>query len=120
MADLNSEDTDGVASNALITLAPLLCPANVILEGSLPNAGTILRKNWIAFITSLTARLVVPSGDMKPSWKMNKQTNGAEPMLTLTAPNRCWTTATMELVAIARFEPSRPGAEAEPMMKEPP
>jgi len=67
MADLNSEDADGVASNALIMVAPLLCPANVILQCEPPNAGTMFRKNFIAFITSLTARLVVPSGDMKPS-----------------------------------------------------
>ena len=67
MAALNSEDADGVASNALIMLAPLLCPAKVILQGSPPNAGTIFRKNSIAFMRSLIARLVVPSGDMKPS-----------------------------------------------------
>ena len=38
----------------------------------------------------------------------------------LTTPRRYWMTATMELVAEARAEPSRPGAFAEPTTLEPP
>jgi len=68
IADLNSEEADGTASNALIMLAPLLWPAREILEAPPPNAGTTFFKKFIALTRSLTARLVVPSGAMNPSY----------------------------------------------------
>ena len=65
--DLNSGEADGVAKRALIILPPLLCPASVIFEVEPPNEGITWFKKFIALITSFTARLVEPSGDMKPS-----------------------------------------------------
>ena len=38
----------------------------------------------------------------------------------LTAPRRYWITATIELVAVAKFEPSSPGNVADPRVNEPP
>jgi len=67
MADWNKDEADGTASNALIIVPPLLCPARVIFEGLPPKDGRTVRKNERAVTTSLTARLVVPSGDNKPS-----------------------------------------------------
>ena len=68
MADLNSDDADGVASKALTMFAPLLWPARVILEALPPKAGTTFCKNFMALTTSLTAKLVAPLGAIKPSW----------------------------------------------------
>ena len=67
IADLNLEDAEGTASNARTMFAPLLCPEMVILEGCPPKDGATVCRNDSAFITSLTARLVLPSGAMKPS-----------------------------------------------------
>jgi hypothetical protein len=65
-ADLKSELADGTASSARTSVAPLLCPANVMVERPPKNDATVMI-NFIAFITSLTAKFVRPSGDMKPS-----------------------------------------------------
>lgn len=73
MAEWNVEEADGVASNALTMLAPELWPAIVILEEEPPKLGTTFCKNFNAFIVSFTALLVMlPSGDMKPSYSINK------------------------------------------------
>lgn len=45
MADWNRDDADGTASSALIMLAPLLCPATVILDTDPPKLGMTLPKN---------------------------------------------------------------------------
>ena len=66
IADLKSELADGTASSARMRVAPLLCPANVMVEPPPKDDATVLI-NFIAFITSLTAKFVRPSGDMKPS-----------------------------------------------------
>lgn len=68
MAERNSDEAEGTASNARIMLAPLLWPARVILEALPPNDGTTLFKNLRELTTSFTARLVVPLGAMKPSY----------------------------------------------------
>jgi hypothetical protein len=67
MADWNKDVADGTASRVLIMLAPLLCPAMVILELEPPKDGMTVRKNDKAVTTSLTARFVGPPGAMKPS-----------------------------------------------------
>ena len=67
MADLNRELAEGTASNALIMLAPLLWPASVIVVVP-PKADATFFTNFIAFMMSLTARFVLPSGAMKPSY----------------------------------------------------
>ncbi len=66
IADLKSELADGVASSARIIVAPLLCPANVMSELPPRNGVTVLI-NFIALMASWTAKLVLPSGDKKPS-----------------------------------------------------
>ena len=96
IADANRLSADGVASSARIMFAPLLWPASVIFELP-PKEVTTLWTNFIAFITSCTARLVPPSGAIKPR-----------------APRRYWTTATIEPVAMASLDPSRPSLLAEP------
>jgi hypothetical protein len=103
MAWLNNDDADGTASKALIILAPELCPASVIFEALPPKLGATFCRNFNDVIMSLTARFVAPDGAMNPR-----------------APRRYWTTATIEFVAVARLDPSRPWFVAEPVMNDPP
>lgn len=67
IADLNRDEADGVASNALIMVAPALWPARVICEASPPKLGRTFCKNFKEFMVSVTARLVLPLGGKKPS-----------------------------------------------------
>lgn len=121
MAEWNREEADGTASRARIMLAPLLCPATVILDADPPKAGTVLAKNWRAVTMSFRPRLVVPSGPRKPNYEQSiSEIVKIQNRGRLTAPRRYWTTATMAPVALASLEPSSPGLDAPPSMKEPP
>ena len=72
IADWNRGDAAGVARIALTMLAPALCPAIVIFEAEPPKLGTTACRNASAFMTSLTARLWLPSGARNPSCWMTQ------------------------------------------------
>jgi hypothetical protein len=119
----------GLASRPRIMCAPELCPATVMRFGSPPKPPMTFLVKVKAVMTSARERFGVPTGaeagGRRPRtprryWKQSQASVSDGEFQTETNEGLTCITTTMTPFALANCLPFRPGAEAEPAMKEPP